>query len=569
MENKPYSMVKEHPHAYEMKHPDGTNFLVAKHGLDDGMHQRIKSYADGGVVEDAPVVVPAAPEIVPERVVASNIIGAPSVAPNPVDNFTPDPAQLREEYNKLLPYYGKDPSADKLSDTGGKVDPTIFNQAKSNLVSKQQDAQSAQSDLAAKASQEAKQREALGFPSTQPSGGTIASNDLMATKEATKIIPISGQQSKSIAPSVAGGVAPYNMVEQGLREEAKAKSGESQANTAILDSYINQQQQVAVQTQEKLKNYQATTDQIMKDLSTANVDPTKYMANKSFGNKVAGAIAIALGAYAQGINGGENVAYKIIQQAQDADIKAQQANIDNKQNLLAKNLEATKSYEAAVDLTKGQQLAMVQVQLQRTAAKASSPIELAKLKQAIGGIEQQKNAYLQSAAEKSALNNLTGGAQAGEINVSSLPKDSQPLAVKLPNGKLGLAYSKEGAEKTREAFTNLQDIGSQVDNAVNFITNRGPAIPFTDKAAEADNIASSIELSLNKLHGLNRLTDIEFNQFKKMVPNPGTFRTEKGLAQLMTIKRLIKEKTDAELENNIQGYRKQTAPKSFVMNKGS
>ena len=60
-----YKLVKEHGDKYEMQHPNGEKFIIAKKGLNKSVVEHIKSlgakgYADGGLVEeDASSVVPA------------------------------------------------------------------------------------------------------------------------------------------------------------------------------------------------------------------------------------------------------------------------------------------------------------------------------------------------------------------------------------------------------------------------------------------------------------------------------------------------------------------------------
>lgn len=46
-----YKLIKENEHSYEVQHKNGSKFTVAKHGLSDKVHSRIKGYAQGGIVE--------------------------------------------------------------------------------------------------------------------------------------------------------------------------------------------------------------------------------------------------------------------------------------------------------------------------------------------------------------------------------------------------------------------------------------------------------------------------------------------------------------------------------------
>lgn len=83
-------------------------------------------------------------------------------------------------------------------------------------------------------------------------------------------------------------------------------------------------EQASAEREEELFQRQQDFDASVKALSQASVDPNRFWASRSTGQKVAGMIGMALGGFIQGARGGNNPAMDAIDQAIDRDIKAQE-----------------------------------------------------------------------------------------------------------------------------------------------------------------------------------------------------------------------------------------------------
>lgn len=139
-----------------------------------------------------------------------------------------------------------------------------------------------------------------------------------------------------ISPESRQGIqAGFGQIEQGINEERGAlqKKGDETYDTmalanmdaATLQMRMEEAEQRRQETiTQKMNDYQIAKDRYM----NMAVDPNKFYANMDTGNKVLAGISIALGALGSALTGKDNQALKIIDQAIQRDIAAQEANIN-------------------------------------------------------------------------------------------------------------------------------------------------------------------------------------------------------------------------------------------------
>ncbi len=80
----------------------------------------------------------------------------------------------------------------------------------------------------------------------------------------------------------------------------------------------------AVTQQQEMQQRQADFDQSVKAMSAMSVDPGRFWANQNTGQKLASIIALGIGGFTAGHNGGGNPVQEQVNRMVDADIKAQE-----------------------------------------------------------------------------------------------------------------------------------------------------------------------------------------------------------------------------------------------------
>lgn len=117
----------------------------------------------------------------------------------------------------------------------------------------------------------------------------------------------SAEQKQAEDASVAAALKAQKIGEQAADIEAKAKSRDAE-----------------------LAAQQAKIDKLSEDYSKERVDPEHWWHSRSTGQKIAFALAAALGGFAAGFRGGPNTALEQMNRAIDADIDAQKTAMANK-----------------------------------------------------------------------------------------------------------------------------------------------------------------------------------------------------------------------------------------------
>ena len=191
-------------------------------------------------------------------------------------------------------------------------------------------------------------------------------------------------------PMSQGGIGHkgFDMQINAINKIAETETKKAVETEKLLGSHIkeleslqakraNEQADYNIRKQQKLDEYEMAQKE-----AQIKVDPKRFWASASTGQKVAGYIGIVLSGIGGGMTGrGGNAAFDIINGAIDRDIAAQKQDIDNARNK-ARGAENTLAYmrqfyhddESAYIATKGAMLQHLQLQLQKNAAQYDNPL---------------------------------------------------------------------------------------------------------------------------------------------------------------------------------------------------
>lgn len=193
---------------------------------------------------------------------------------------------------------------------------------------------------------------------------------------------------------------PFEMMQSGVAQMLKTAELRGAEESAMRDRIFKEdQERIAKVEGERIKQQEFMTGKLDElnrkadEIGKQEIDPNRYWANKSTGEKVLAGIGLFLGAF--GSNG--NQAAKIIQNAINTDIESQKANLDQKsrglqqqKGILGEMYSLTRDATAAKEAARVAYLNNAQMQLQTIAAKYQAPEAKAKAMQLMGELEGQK-----------------------------------------------------------------------------------------------------------------------------------------------------------------------------------
>jgi hypothetical protein len=251
----------------------------------------------------------------------------------------------------------------------------------------------------------------------------------------------------------------------GLYKEAAATGALGQQQAAKLDQY---QRDLMTRQQDFEKN---TTDiqnkikQTTQDLTTAKIDPNKYLGDMSTMGKVSTTIGLILGGIGGGLSGrGGNVALDVLNKQIDRDIEAQKANLNQKNTLLSEYYKQYGNMKDAEMMTRATMGDMVSNQLKSLAAESQDPIARARALQAAGKIDTEMSQTVGAmAAKKAIMQGVTGGQAPAELKIRALvPENQQKDYYKELQDMQNTVKTRDNILSSFDKLKNLATVGGYI-----------------------------------------------------------------------------------------------------------
>jgi hypothetical protein len=514
----PISLIDEQENHFTL-HDGNEAFPVAKFGLDDTLMGQIRSlpqgYADGGFVmpTEQENMMAAAPSNA-AALMGSTIVPqdtGPSIAPYEGINFlTP------EQQSTLGANF---PRAEAATGTGlGLMGPSMTFEQPSEIKA----AAPAQTQT--------------GAP------GYLAQTNQFMQPQVTAPAGLPSDYTKA-----------FNEIQQGTLAQAQAHADAATQQAQVYEQQMKELQLNEIARKAKADAVMNDINKIQNDVMTQKIDPTRVWSNMSTGNRVLAGISIFLGGVAGGMQGTENRALGIIQDAVNKDIDAQKAEIGKKQNMLSLNMAKYNNIQDAAAATKAQLLSITQAQINQAAAKMGSKQALAAAQVANGQIDLQKAALIQQiGASQAAAQKLNNPAGISAKDVQKLSQDMQDKMVQMPNGNYIPAFNKESAMAVRKTQELMYPIKSLMSEANTFM-DKGGTFPLSNRNKEAKRLEKNILIELKNLKNLGALTAGDMGIIEPLLPSLGDFFQTDSRNALSSINRQIESRLNAAYSANIPG----------------
>ncbi len=351
--------------------------------------------------------------------------------------------------------------------------PTAFNadawkQAEQKFKAEQDAKDAAGQALAAKAIEENKIRQSAGLQPLPLPPGAVANPEAATPAPADRAPAGAAPQG----PQDPYGTQAYSdaymkgIHEQkaGLEQQALAEAQQGKNQAAILQAQAAQQQEQINTFQSHNADLENERQNFMKDVQNNHIDPQHYMNSLDTGGKISTAIGLILG----GLGGGgtSNQALTFLNSQIDNDIKAQQAELGKKENLLSANLKQFGNLRDATSMTKVMMSDLMSNKLQQAAAQAQGPLAKARALQAIGAINANSAAtQSQIAMRKTLLGGMAQGQIPPEQVIRSIvPEHEQAKAYEDLKEAQTIVKAKDRILTAYDQLAKLQTVGSRVSS---------------------------------------------------------------------------------------------------------
>ena len=349
-----FKLLKETDDSYHVGHPNGKSLVVAKKGLSDKDHAKIKSmqhFAEGGQV----------PEPDPKSAAEIEKGAGGSTGKGPLGG-QPLPEGGWKGFKQYL----------GLADGGGPIEPPTGPAGDEPNSSSAQDSPE---QIAADAAQQP--MPAAVAPTTQQTASQ--QSPMMAQQNAL-------MAQKAANTQMAGAIGGQGEAESAALDEMDKKIHGFTDEDGVEHPGLPSQQEI-------LQKYQ-DSDQKLADAYASNdsahkLDPDRYYKDMSIPNRITAGIGLLLSGAGSGVRGQPNLAANMIQNAVNTDIQNQREDRSRDLNLWKMNRERLGTDLQANLATQNQLYQGVKYKLMQAASQFKGPIAQAQAAMGNAQIDQQ------------------------------------------------------------------------------------------------------------------------------------------------------------------------------------
>lgn len=352
----------------------------------------------------------------------------------------------------------------------------------------------------------------------------------------------------------------FGLSSEGIKGEAAAQGalGKEEANVAEnTQNYLKQEQEAY---SNELSGVREKIDRFNNELSDPEkqIDSNRYWDNKSTGNKVLAAIAVALGGMGSQWTGGRNLALDTINGAINRDLESQKLNISNKQNLLGKMMDQEKNVQYAHSLSRAHLLSVAELQVKSAIARSLDPMAQARGKQLLGQLELEKNNQMLQLANMGYQRRLKTGEATQQELAAYGDKDIKAASVPLSGGKYAVATSPEAATDVRKYLTQSDVINKSLDE----LEKLGPsaAIPMSKENLRAKSLMANILTGVSKDEGLKPRGEFLANLMREQFGDPTSIKRFIGVdpkTKSSQLREVLENEKLSVMKNNLLNYQPQ------------
>lgn len=346
-------------------HDGASEFVIAKHGLSQDTHDRIKKhFANGGKVQKFDDGGSVEPDESPSY---------PSVSPIPLGG-APD-ASIQ---------------AALLAQASRPPEPAA--QPSPGVQDIEQDARIA--------------RAIRGYQDANPPAAAIAQPAVETIPKAKPLakLAVSGGRTNSADDELT---AEIDQQIEARRTEADIERNKLVLQAKNTEDSNMRQQKIWDDAQVQINANQKAQDELANKISNQEIDYNRYWNNKSAPSKISGAIGLILGGIGGGMTHSPNAALGIIEKAIDRDVEQQKAELGKRQNQLSHYMQQGHRLEDAMKLATAHDLSAAEGQMRLISERYAGAELGPELQMQIAGIQQKRRALIQAAHAGSMQNALS------------------------------------------------------------------------------------------------------------------------------------------------------------------
>lgn len=509
-----YQYVGEDEETFKVKHPDGSEFTIAKSAVGPEVHKRIKGLkpikmADGGFVPDFENEYPGSSKEKTDK----ETIEESEVQKNPMKEYS----NLVEHYKGLgVGGLGGSPESRAESDYNALL---ALRSSKPESLSVNNSARLRDLESITAGSQD--RAPAVVGPSGPTIPPVLAEQAPVLSQPEMAVQPVQPQVQQAL-PTVSAS-DPYAQAISATKNEMAVNNRETLKQNNILAKLDEQQKAADVALAKEIAPIQQQNLELEKAMREQKIDPQKMWHESSTGNKIIAAIGIALSGMGSGLTGQKNMALEIIDKSIDRDIDAQKSELGKKETLYSMNLKKLGNAQAAAAATRTQLLSSAKLGVESSMNLTKNANDLQRGAVLLGELgEKQKKSDKDAGANLLRQKIYSGQIPVTDANINMLPEEDRKRFVKI-GGKYVPAPD-ENRQKEATKIVGANDaMMSNLDQLISLRDKYGSETLPGPVKAEMQTIAANLQLSIKEAKQLGTLDKGAEKFMEKLVADPTSF----------------------------------------------
>lgn len=300
---------------------------------------------------------------------------------------------------------------------------------------------------------------------------------------------------------------------QGLEKMAQAESKGAQAEAQVAGQAAKDLEALAQKTEAQVFDLEQERKRRVEDVANAKVDPDRYLASRSTGQRIGNAIGLILGGIGSGVTGQPNLAANFIQSQIDADIEAQKSELGKKENLLRQNMAQFGNLKDAQTMTKVNLMDIAALKMKQQAAAIRDPMAQARLLDEAGKLEVAAEQILGPIRfKRELLKSATPDMDPVRL-VAIVPEKDRPKVIE----------EIEGAKNFGKSQATILKLFGKVDDQ-NKIFSKSSILGMPDAPSLA--AWKAMGISALKAAGSGALSDNEAKLWESLAPQKGDSKAD-------------------------------------------
>jgi len=326
-------------------------------------------------------------------------------------------------------------------------------------------------------------------------------------------------------------------LETGRLAEKQAELEEAEYQKNVLDLEAKQKSYLS-----ELSEVNNEMNNLRSDIMQTKIDPQRFYANMSTGNKIGTAIGLILGGIGAGLTGGENIVLKQLNNYIEQDLYAQKANLGKKESLLSGLMQKYGNVNQAMQMSRIMMTDALSLKMKQIASQYAGKVEAQRLNAEIGRLDQSVADQVDTFAKARMY-----------TSAKDIPAEIDPYReqrVSLGSGETLYGASEKGSKEKQVVLDNIKKARATLQKMDEIRKFKGSEFLPTPTKTIMKDYKEDLKLPLYSIFIGPDYTERNAPAIKDKIPDPTILSDDVYNLKMFNLRKELEEKEN-EIKRNL------------------